>query len=242
MIRHAKGLVSALLPVVPLILCHACGGGSSDSAPTADTQAPATSVNPPSNGAPTISSDAEAFAQVGVTYNYQPMADDPDGDALSFSATNLPPWASLDPTNGRLSGTPGENDVGVYEAITITVADAGRRTASAPFSITVVAESLVADSGTDTDTASPPGTGIASLRWEIPAAKVDGSPLDDLAGYRILYGRSADELDQSVLISDPAVTSFEFTTLQSGIWYFAVVAVNAGGLEGPPTITAMKSI
>jgi hypothetical protein len=199
-------------------------------------------VSAPSNGAPTISSDAETFAQVGVTYNYQPMADDPEGDTLSFSATNLPPWASIDPTSGRLSGTPGENDVGVYEAITITVADGARRTASAPFSITVVAESVVADAGADAGTATATGNGIASLQWEIPAAKVDGSPLDDLAGYRILYGRSADELDQSVFISDPTVTTFEFTTLQSGIWYFAVVAVNAGGLEGPPTITAMKSI
>jgi hypothetical protein len=45
-----------------------------------------------------------------------------------------------------------------------------------------------------------------------------------------------------VLIDDPAVTFFEVTGLQSGIWYFTVVAVNAGGLEGPPTTIATKSI
>jgi hypothetical protein len=83
---------------------------------------------------------------------------------------------------------------------------------------------------------------VASLRWEVPPSKLDGSPLDDLAGYRIRYGRNSDDLDKSVFISDPAVTSYEFNSLPSGIWYFAVVAVNAGGLEGPPTTTTMKSI
>jgi hypothetical protein len=228
MLRHAKGLVSALLPAVPLILCPACGGGSSETAPTANTPTPTTPVA--ANAAPVIAGAADAYARVGETYLFQPTATDADGDALRFTAENLPPWASIDPTNGRVSGTPGENDVGVYEAIRIAVADAGRSSFSTPFSITVVDDMVTA------------GTGYAALRWEVPAAKVDGSPLDDLAGYRILYGRHADDLDQSVLIGDPNVTSFEFTTLQTGIWYFAVVAVSASGLEGPPTVTATKSI
>jgi hypothetical protein len=164
---------------------------------------------------------------VGEIYNYQPKASDPDGDSLRFSANNLPPWASMDPTSGRISGTPGENDLGVYESITITVADAAREAVSEAFSITVVGDV---------------GSGVASLQWETPPSKVDGSPLDDLAGYRILYGRSTEDLDHSVLISDPTETSYEVSALASGTWYFAVVAVNSGGLEGPPTILATKSI
>jgi hypothetical protein len=179
------------------------------------------------NRAPTISGEVVATAQVGQTYIWQPIAADPDGDTLHFTAVNLPPWASLDPTSGYISGTPGETDVGIYESITITVADAERQAATPPFSITVMGDA---------------GAGVASLQWETPASKVDGSPLDDLAGYRILYGRSSEDLDRSVLIDDPVVTSFEFTTLASGIWYFAVVAVNASGLEGPPTTVATKSI
>ena len=35
---------------------------------------------------------------------------------------------------------------------------------------------------------------------------------------------------------------YQFSTLPSGVWYFAVVAVNASGLEGPPTTLATKSI
>ena len=43
-----------------------------------------------------------------------------------------------------------------------------------------------------------------------------------------------------MLITNPATTSYEFTTLGTGTWYFAVVAVNAGGLEGPPTTLASE--
>jgi hypothetical protein len=229
MLRHAKGLVSALLPAVPLILCPACGGGSADDAASVSAPLPVTANPSPGagNSVPAVANTADGYARVGQTFQLQPAASDADGDSLNFTAENLPPWASIDPATGQVTGTPGELDVGVYESIRIIVAD-GRGTAqSSPFSITVLAD---------------PGTGYAALRWEVPPAKVDGSPLDDLAGYRILYGRHADDLDQSVLIDNPAVTSFEFTTLESGIWYFAVVAVNAGGLEGPPTITATKSI
>jgi hypothetical protein len=179
------------------------------------------------NGAPSITGTGNSDALVGVSYDFQPTASDPDGDTLIFSATNLPPWASLDPSTGRVSGTPGENDRGIHEAITITVADAAHRVVSPTFSITVTGEV---------------GAGVASLQWEAPATKVNGSPLDDLAGYRILYGRDSADLDQSVLIADPATTSHEFSSLTSGIWYFTVVAVNAGGLEGPATTLVTKSI
>lgn len=226
MSRFTKIFVSAFLPAVAVGLFHGCGGG----APTKSTQsdAPTTPVaEPAANRAPTIKPVGEGYARVGETYSFAPVAADADGDALRFTATNLPPWASIDPDSGQITGTPGPDDQGVYELITIVVADAGRRAETAPFSITVIGDV---------------NTGVATLRWEAPPSKLDGSPLDDLAGYRILFGRSADDLDQSVLIDDPAVTSYEFTELAKGIWYFAVVAVNAGGLEGPPTVISTKSI
>jgi hypothetical protein len=180
------------------------------------------------NAPPTIVVAAVADAQVGATYDYQPVAQDPESDTLRFTATNLPSWASLDTNSGRISGTPGPTDEGVYESISITAADETHKVVTAPFSITVNPAEL--------------GNGVASLVWEAPPSKVDGEPLDDLAGYRILYGRSSSDLDHSVLITDPTITSYQFSTLTSGVWYFAVVAVNSSGLEGPPTTLATKSI
>jgi hypothetical protein len=228
MFRRAKFLARAVLPALPLLLCQACGGGSPETTQAApDAGSPAAPPASP-NKAPTINGVGDEFAKVGETYSYQPIAGDPDGDLLQFTATNLPPWASMDPTSGHITGTPGPADAGVYEAITITAADAAHKAVTAPFTITVVAEPVV--------------TGVASLQWDLPMSKVDGSPLDDLAGFRILYGRESNNLDRSVLIDDPSATSYEFSALPSGIWYFAVVGVNSAGLEGPPTITAMKSI
>lgn len=166
------------------------------------------------------------MAQVGEAFEFQPTAADSDGDTLSFTASNLPTWAQLDSSSGRITGTPAAADVGEHESITITVADAGHQVASPPFSITV----------------NGAGSGVATLHWALPTSKVDGSPLDDLAGYRICYGRDPEDLDHSIFVSDPAQTAYEFSTLGSGTWYFAVMAVNASGLEGPPTGTATKSI
>jgi hypothetical protein len=228
--RRSRNLLRAFLPLLPFCLCQACGvsNGSEKGSVTAATPAavavPAISNNAP----PTIVIAAVADAQVGATFDYQPVAQDPESDTLRFTATNLPTWASLDPTSGRISGTPGPTDAGLYESISITVADATRKVVTAPFSITV--------------NPAPEGSGVASLQWEMPPSKVDGEPLDDLAGYRILYGRSSSDLDQSVMIEDPATTSYQFSTLTPGVWYFAVVAVSSNGLEGPPTTLASKSI
>ena len=229
MLRFVKGPVSIVLLTGLILAFHGCSGGADkpeSPRPQSQAQNP-TTVPPTSNQAPTISAPRDEYARVGETFVYQPSARDPDGDALSYSAENLPTWASMDPVDGRITGTPGPDDVGVYELITIRVADAGRSATTAPFSITVIEEAAA---------------GVASLRWELPPSKVDGSPLDDLAGYRIVYGRSSEDLDRSVFIDDPATTTYEFTGLTSGIWYFAVIAINANGLEGPPTNITMKSI
>jgi hypothetical protein len=220
--------VRAFLPIGVLAFCACGGGGGGSTAPGAQSAAaPAPAPAPVvSNGAPSISGAVDAYASVGQSFEFQPSVKDPDGDKLSFSAENLPPWASIDSASGRISGTPAAGDLGAYEDITITVADAAHSSVTKPFTITVL----------------DARKGYATLRWEQPPAKVDGSPLDDLAGYRIIYGRNADDLDHSVFINDPSQTSFEFTTLDEGIWYFAVIGVNANGLEGPPTTPAMKSI
>ena len=256
---NARNFVRALLPVAVIALCNGCGGGGSggsgsgaeSSAPPPSVQpgqAPAPSPSPtptpdptpaptPSpgqtpatgNAAPTISGAAGAAALVGAVYQFQPSASDPDGDPLTFTATNLPPWASVDSATGRITGTPTANDVGQYESISLTVADAAHQASLAPFTIVVSA-------------AGSPVAGGASVNWVTPPSKVDGTPLDDLAGYRIAYGRTAEDLDNSVFIENPAATSYQFNALEGGVWYFAVIAVNASGLEGPPSIAVMKSI
>src|SRR6188768_162828 len=221
-----RDFLRAFLPLLALGLCSACGVSNEPAPPATSAAVDVAEIQ--NNAPPTIVLAVAENAQVGATFDYQPVAQDPEHDTLQFSATNLPTWASLDATSGRISGTPGPLDAGVYESVSITVADATHKVVTAPFSITV--------------TPALEGTGVALLQWEAPPSKVSGEPLDDLAGYRILYGRSSSDLDHSVLITDPATTSYQFSSLTPGVWYFAVVAVNANGLEGPPTTLASKSI
>jgi Putative Ig domain len=219
--------VRAFLPAVALAFCHGCGGGGSEAAGTqGSSSALVAGTNTPANRAPTISAADQQVARVGVAYEFQPMSDDADGDSLTFSAANLPPWATFDASSGRIIGTPSASDVGAYESVTITVADATHHTSIQPFQITVLGAA----------------NGVARLEWEKPPTKFDGSPLDDLAGYRIAYGHDANDLDESVYLDDPEQRTYEFATLGSGVWYFEVIAVSADGLEGPPSTSAMKSI
>jgi hypothetical protein len=226
---RSAALLRAIVSLLPLCLCQACGVDSHDKAHVTATTSGLAVTAGTGNAPPIITVAAIADAQVGATFDYQPAAQDPDRDTLRFTAVNLPVWASLDPASGHITGTPGPNDAGLYESISITVADATHKIVTAPFSITVNPAVEVA-------------SGVASLQWELPPSKVSGEPLDDLAGYRILYGRSSSDLDHSVMIPDPAITSYQVSSLSSGVWYFAVVAVNSDGLEGPPTTLMSKSI
>lgn len=77
--------------------------------------------------------------------------------------------------------------------------------------------------GTTTTTAS------ATLHWTAPTQNSDGSPLTDLAGYRIVYGQDANNLSQTVTVADRTATSHVVSGLSSGTWYFAISAYNQAG-------------
>jgi hypothetical protein len=81
-----------------------------------------------------------------------------------------------------------------------------------------------------------------TLSWQVPTSNADGSPLTNLAGYRIIYGREARDLDQSVQIDNPSISTYVVERLSPGTWYFAVIAVNRYCLESVPSGLGSKSI
>jgi hypothetical protein len=108
---------------------------------------------------PTISGTPATTVVAGMGYAFQAVGADPDGDRLTFGATNLPAWLGINTANGILSGTPSAAQVGVYPNITISVTD-GNSTASLPaFTITVSAgSSTTGGASTWTQCASEGGT------------------------------------------------------------------------------------
>jgi hypothetical protein len=203
-------------------LLTGCGGGGGDSS---------SNVNPPTsstNAAPTMTGSPGSTAVVGQAYSFQPAAADANGDALTFTVANLPAWATFSAQTGRITGTPTAAQVGAYANITVTVSDGTANATVGPFTITV------------SDVAN--ASGSATLSWTPPTQNSDGTSLGNLAGFRVMYGRTSGNLDQTVNVDNPSVNRYVVENLSSGTWYFAVVAVNAAGVSSPLSNTASKTV
>ena len=158
-----------------------------------------------------ISGNPASEVIVGDTYVFQPAAQAAPGSRLTFSAANLPAWASIDATTGRVAGTPNASQVGSYANIRVAVTD-GVRVATLPgFSILV------------TQTAA----GVVTLSWTIPTQNTDATPLLNLIGYHILYGATASALNHVITIATPGIAQYVVSNLSPGTWYFAIQSINA---------------
>jgi hypothetical protein len=85
-----------------------------------------------------------------------------------------------------------------------------------------------------------PGDTTATLRWVNPDLNTDGSSYLNAASTRILYGRSASDLSQTVQIDDPRAVSYRFDDLAPGEWFFAAAAVNSLGVTSALSNVASK--
>jgi hypothetical protein len=170
-----------------------------------------------SNSGPTISGSPATQVAAGDSYSFTPTATDPDSSTLRFSITGKPAWADFDVLTGRLSGATTDGDVGNYPGIVISVSD-GTDTVSLPaFSIEVVAAGSA--------------TGSVTLRWIPPTENVDGTPLTDLAKYRIYWGRAGESFGPPVTINNPSVTRYVVENLTPGTYEVVATAVNSAGVE-----------
>jgi len=109
----------------------------SDGTATTSLPAFAISVQSVANRAPTIAGAPATSVVAGSAYSFRPTAADADGNALTFSAQNLPTWASFNTTTGQLSGTPAASHVGDYINIVIRVSDGTATTSLPAFAISV---------------------------------------------------------------------------------------------------------
>ncbi len=180
----------------------------------------------PVNRAPVIGGTPPTRVLVGERYDFTPSASDPDGDLLSFSVMGAPAWTGLDPASGRLTGVPAAGDIGLVEGIVITASDGAGYASLNAFAIEVAQVT----------------NGSATVSWLPPLQRVDGSALTNLAGYRIRYGTSPASMDRVVPVNSAGTTSVVIEGLVPGKWYFAVIAVDAAGLESAPSNSASKTI
>jgi len=227
---HPARIAVACLVCCTSITLTACGGGShfTSAADRVETGPPSSGTG--ANDAPVISGKPHPTAVVNVPYSFRPDVHDPDGDVLVFQVSRKPAWAAFNPATGELSGTPSAGTTGTYTDITIFVSDGELKTALAPFTIEV------------TKSPATGSTASASLAWSAPTENEDGSPLTDLAGYRVYYGTSASDLSKRIDVGNPATTSTVVQNLTPGTWFFAISAYTQTGVESTRSQVASKVI
>ena len=204
------------------IVISVSDGMASTSLPAFGIQVNAASV---ANRPPTISGTAPASASAGQAYTFTPSASDPDGQALTFSITNKPAWASFNTATGQMSGTPTTANLGTASGITIGVTDGTATASLTSFAISV---------------AMPPGT--AELNWTKPTRNDDGTALTDLAGYKIRYGTSVGTLTQLLPLPSANILSASFEGLTTGNWYFTIASYTIAGVESVQSSAVSVSV
>ena len=179
---------------------------------------PAVSSGTGASGAElTISGTPVAMVVALDRYSFTPATGNAGDSGLMFSISGRPLWADFDEITGELSGTPGEADVNLYQAIAISVSDGSSNASLAPFSIEV--------------TAVGAATGSVTLNWTPPTENEDGTPLMDLASYLVYWGLTPGTHTHSMKIDNPGVSRVVVESLIPGTYEFVATAINTSGIE-----------
>ena len=94
-------------------------------------------------------------------------------------------------------------------------------------------------SQTPADAGGAGATGTATLAWNAPTTNADGTPVTNLAGYKIYYGTVSGFYTAALSIGN--MTNYTIA-LASGTYYFAVTAIDTFGLESGFSNEVSKTI
>ena len=179
------------------------------------------------NAAPKISGSPPTSVAQDVQYFFAPSATDDNGDLLTFSIINKPGWAKFNTSTGELWGIPTGDDVDVYRDIVVSVTDDQDSVSLQAFNIEVIASAAM---------------GSAFMTWTPPTENEDGTPLTDLAGFEVLYGRELGQYDYSKTLPNPGLTTYMVEELTGGKWYFTVIAYDFAGNKSRKAVAVSKMI
>lgn len=148
-------------------------------------------------------------------YDFQPRVRGADGTDLIFSIRGKPEWAVFMTDTGRLTGTPSPAEVGMRYRVQISVSDGAETVKLPAFMLSVVAY----------------GTSQVTLGWQPPSQNEDGTPLTDLAGYRIYWGTVDGEFPNVIDVDNPGLSTYVVDNLVPNTYHFATTAYDADGFE-----------
>jgi hypothetical protein len=208
---HGSDIFRAFTRATPFIAASLLLSGC-----LAEEEAEEVAASPPvQNVAPEISGNPATAVLIGDMYSFTPSASDADNDPLTFEINNKPNWLSFDNSNGALTGQATFGDIGLYRNIRISVSDGQANVELQGFDISV----------------DQAGNVSTTLSWSPPTQNSDGSPLMDLAGYKIYWGTTPGNYSRSVTLNNPGLTSYVVDNLVPGTYEFVATSFNTNGME-----------
>ena len=147
------------------------------------------------SGTPNASIDEES------AYSFTPIIDTPANGTAVFSISNKPSWASFNTSNGALTGTPDDADVGTDSNITITATDDEGSSSIGPFSITI---SAINDAPALSDQTKSGLNFSSNVAFTVSASDVDS------AASSYVYSVVSNATYGSIVITDHETSSFEY--------------------------------
>lgn len=145
-------------------------------------------------------------------YIFLPNVENNENDTLVFTITGKPYWAKFNTSTGELRGNAPQKSV--FSNIVISVSD-GQNTVSLPtFNIDVTSE-----------------LHDVTIKWEAPTTNVNGDSIDNIIGYKIMYGESSQNYSKIVTINDPNVNEITIVDLENIDYYFSMKTVVLNGIK-----------
>jgi hypothetical protein len=137
-----------------------------------------------------------------------------------------------------LTSVAGQADFGSPAAATVGVSSAATSSSSSSSG----GSSSSSSSSSGASSGGTAATSSVTLSWSAPTQNTDGTPLTNLAGFDIYYGKSASAMTNKVTITNTSLLTYVVSNLGAGTWFFEILAVNAMGAESNPSGVASTTI
>jgi len=184
-----------------------------------------------SNSPPVITSQPDTLAYVDSLYQYQVIAEDINGDSLTYSLPVAPQWLSINSTLGLVQGTPSAADVG-DTVVVIRVDDGEGGLDMQSYNLHVL--NLL---GIDTGLPNLPQKFALYQNYPNPfnpSTVIKYSIVEDavvkINVYDILGTEVAELVNQSLPAGSYEI-NFKAENLASGIYIYRLVAIKNGGVQ-----------
>jgi Fibronectin type III domain len=136
---------------------------------------------------------------------------------------------------GNDSGSSGSATTSSASTSSTTPPTVSDSAASASSGSTTAGSTAATGSTGSTTTTTPPAGSQSStsvtLGWMPPTQNSNGTPITDLAGYKIHYGTASQDYTQVVAVNNPSLSRYVVDSLPSGTYFFAITAYNSQGIE-----------